>query len=49
MGRILRDEEAAEIRSLAARVGDRNVNVGSLSSEYGVSTTTINNILVDLS
>ena len=49
MGRILSDEEAAEIRSLAARVDEHHVNVGSLALEYGVSTTTINNILADLS
>ena len=49
MGRILRDEEAADIRALAARVGEQNVNVGGLASLYGVSTTTINNILADLS
>ena len=49
MGRILRDEEAAKIRALAARVGEHSTNVGSLALEYGVSTTTITNILADLS
>ena len=46
MGRLLTDREAAEIRVVAAR---GEYNVGSLASEYGVSTRTINNILTDLS
>ena len=50
MGRILRDEEAAEIRALAVRVGEIHVNVlGGLASEYGVSATAIDNILANRS
>ena len=49
MGRILRDEEAAEIRGLTASVGETHVNVGGLASEYGVSVTTVNNILANRS
>ena len=49
MGRILRDEEAAEIRALAARDGERRLDVDDLTLEYGVSATTISNILADRS
>ena len=49
MGRILKDEEAADIRELAARVGEHHVDVGSLALEYGVSITTISNILANRS
>ena len=44
MGRILKDEEATEIRVMSSSVGKQR-----LASEYGVSITTINNILADLS
>lgn len=49
MGRILRDEEAAEIRALAARDGERNLDVHDLALKHGVSTTTISNILANRS
>ena len=49
MGRILRDEEAADIRALVAGDGGHKLDVDDLAAEYGVSVTTISNILANRS